>query len=216
MRLGDHREAARRHTLHVVQPFDDVELPQRTVEIERTRDEASHLDAQLSPVTRRRQSDVTNVKLEVEVGILDPVRVVKVERHPHQPLAKDARLVQPLVDVVEDPLERDPTAVCGRRVIDRQPGPRHVRPGRLGVEKRGIHSAQLLHGPSPRSSCCRRGHQRRRPSLSHRRRPPQRPVTTSSRSLGFPTTRATTWPRSRHHLGIVDRWSRRCAPRCGP
>ena len=147
----------------VVQPFDDVELPQRPVEIERTRDQASHLDAQLSPVARLRQRDVTNVELEVEVGILDPVRVVQVERHPHQPLAEDAGLVQPLVDVVEDPLERDPAARRGRRVVDREAGPRHVRPGRLGVEERSVHSAQLLHEPSPRSSCCRRGHQRRRP-----------------------------------------------------
>ena len=189
MRLGDHREAARRHTLHVVQPFDDVELPQRPVEIERTRDEASHLDAQLPPVTRRRQRDVTNVKLEVEVGILDPVGVVEVERHPHQPLAKDARLVQPLVDVVEDPLERDPTAVRGRRVVDRQAGPRHVRPGRLGVEKRGIHSAQLLHRPSPRFRGVPARSSAPPPQSLPLRRPTQRPVTTSGR---LPTTRTST------------------------
>ena len=93
-----------------------------------------------------RQGDVADVELEVEVRILDPVRVVEVERHPHEPLAEHAGLVQPLVDVLEDALERHRPAGRGGRVVDRDPAARHVRPRRLGVEERSIHPCELLHG----------------------------------------------------------------------
>ena len=121
--LRDEGEAARRDALDVVEALDDVELPQRPVEVERAGDQPGHLDAQLAPVARLRQGDVADVELEVEVGVLDPVRVVEVERHPHQPLAEHPGLVEALVDVVEDALERHPAARRRRRVVDRDAAP---------------------------------------------------------------------------------------------
>ena len=76
------------------------------------------LDAQLAPVARLRQGDVADVELEVEVGVLDPVRMVEAERHLDEPLAEDPRHVQPLAVVVEDALERDRAARRRRRVVD--------------------------------------------------------------------------------------------------
>jgi hypothetical protein len=43
--------------------------------------QARHLDAQLTPVARPWQRDVTDVELDVDVGILDPVGPVVPERH---------------------------------------------------------------------------------------------------------------------------------------
>ena len=123
------------HAVDVVEALDHVQLPERAVEVERAGHEAGHLDAQLAPVTGRRQGDVADVELEVEVGILDPVRVVEVERDAHEPLAEDAGLVQPLLDVVEDPLERHPPARRRRRVVDRRR--RHRPCGREASPHRG-------------------------------------------------------------------------------
>ena len=110
----------------VVEALDDVHLPQRPAPVERSRVQPRHLDAELPPVARLRQRDVAHVVLEVEVGVLDPVRVVEPERHLHQPLAERARHVQAAADVLEDPLERDLAARArstGRRSTPRRRGP---------------------------------------------------------------------------------------------
>ena len=70
------------YALDVVETLDDVELPQRAVEVERPRVQPGRLDAQLAPVARLRQRDVPDVELEVEVGVVHPVRMVEIERHP--------------------------------------------------------------------------------------------------------------------------------------
>ena len=138
-------EAAGRHAGDVVEALDDVQLPQRPIEVEGPRHEASHLDAELAPVAGRRQGDVADVELQIEVGILDPVRVVEVERDADESLTEHAGLVEPLVDVIEDALERDGAAGRGRRVVDRDAPARHVRARRLGIEERGVHPGELLH-----------------------------------------------------------------------
>ena len=45
--------------------------------------------------------------LEVELAVLDPVRVIEVERHPHELPPERVREVHPVLQVLEDPLERD-------------------------------------------------------------------------------------------------------------
>ena len=77
------------------------------------------------------QRDVADVELEVEVGVLDPVRVVEVERDAHQPLAEHPRLVEAFVDVVEDPLERHPAAWA--RSMGRRSRCRHLPCAPSGV-----------------------------------------------------------------------------------
>ena len=42
------------------------------------------LDAQLPPVTGLRQRDVADVVLEIEVLVLDPLRMIQAERHVRQ------------------------------------------------------------------------------------------------------------------------------------
>ena len=86
--LGQQREAARRQFEEAVQALDDIDLPQRPVQVERPGVDARGLDAELPPVARLGQRDVADVVFEVEVLVLDPVRMVEVERHAQQLLAE--------------------------------------------------------------------------------------------------------------------------------
>jgi PAS domain-containing protein len=79
--LGQQREAALGQVDEGVQAFDDVDLPQRAVQVERARMDARGLDAELPPVARCRQGDVAHVVFEVEVLVVDPVGEVQFQRH---------------------------------------------------------------------------------------------------------------------------------------
>ena len=85
--FGDGGKAARRDPGHVVEPFDDREFPRRARQIEWARKDPRGLNAQLSPVTRFGQRQVADVVFEIERLVLDPIRIIEIERHPHQPLA---------------------------------------------------------------------------------------------------------------------------------
>ena len=80
--------------------------------------EASDLDAELAPVTGLGQRDMADVEFKVELRVLDPIGMVEIERHPHQPLAKAARAGQSGTDEVEDILEADETARRCRGIVD--------------------------------------------------------------------------------------------------
>ena len=54
--------------------------------VERSRVQPRHLDAELPPIARPGQGDVPHVVLEVEVRILDPIRVIEPQRHLHEAL----------------------------------------------------------------------------------------------------------------------------------
>ena len=60
-----------------VQPLDHRHLPRRAAKVELASVDARDLDAQLAPVAGLGERDVTDVVLEVEVGIIDPVRHVQ-------------------------------------------------------------------------------------------------------------------------------------------
>jgi hypothetical protein len=66
--------------------------------------------AQLFPVGGLRQPQVMDVGLQIEVLVLDPARVIEVQRHPHQPAPKDRPAVQPPLDVSDDVREPDGAA----------------------------------------------------------------------------------------------------------
>ncbi len=160
--LGYHRKAALGHAGYIVEPFDNGEFPWRTLQIERAGKYACRLDTQLAPVARLRQCDVAHVKLQIEVRVLDPVRIVQVERHPHQPLADCAAKLHPAFEEIQDILEPDKAARRGRRVVDKDRTDMHRRIARFHRDKRRIHTLQLAQGLSPvfqrcsRLLCCRR------------------------------------------------------------
>src|SRR4051794_22210482 len=63
-----------------LEPVDHVELPQRPRPVERAREDARHLLAQLRVGARRGQCELAHVEVEVEVRVVDPVRIVEPER----------------------------------------------------------------------------------------------------------------------------------------
>ena len=87
MYFADDRVAVFRQTGNVLETFDHREFPQRLRQVERTRMQTRRLNAQLAPVTRLRQANVANVKLEIEVFVFDPIRMVEAERNVHELLA---------------------------------------------------------------------------------------------------------------------------------
>ena len=72
-----------------------------------------NLNAQLAPVAGLGQRHVADMIFDVEIGILNPIGVIKVEGYAHQFLAKAARLVQAAFDVTKDILEPDKSAGRG-------------------------------------------------------------------------------------------------------
>ncbi len=136
--LGHHGKASLWQPLDVVEPLDDGELPERFGEVERPGMQPRNLDAELSPVTGLRQPDVTHVILEVEVAILDPVRVIQIERHVDQLLAKRSRQVQAALEVGEDVLEAQLAPLDRALVVNHDATDVHGRLGGFEVEKRGV------------------------------------------------------------------------------
>ena len=144
--LGEDREAVRRKVEECIETLDEVQLPERAREVERSRVDARCLDAELAPVAGLRQRDVAHVVLEVEALVLDPVRVVELERHPQQLLAEDRREVQAALDVLQEPLEPDVPAGCRGWVVDVDERDVRVGVSAFGVDETGVFTAQLAHG----------------------------------------------------------------------
>jgi hypothetical protein len=80
--LGEQRDAA------ITEAVDHVQLPQGVRAVERSRDEARDLVAELAVVARRGKRELPNMELEVECSVLDPVRVIDAERDGSQAPAK--------------------------------------------------------------------------------------------------------------------------------
>ena len=66
-----------------LEALDDVDLPQRAAAVERTADDAGDLVGELLGVARRREREVPDVEVEVEVRVGDPVGAVEAERYLH-------------------------------------------------------------------------------------------------------------------------------------
>ena len=65
----------------VGQPLDDVRLPQRARTIHFAADDSSDLLGELVACAGRGETDVTYVKVDIEVRVLDPIGAVEFERH---------------------------------------------------------------------------------------------------------------------------------------
>src|SRR5690606_16414047 len=110
------------------------------------------LDAELAPVAGLRQRNVPDMELDVEIRILDPVRMVEVHRHMDDALPERPREMQPRLVILENAFESEMAALDGRLVVDRQPADMHWCVRRLEIEKRRIHRTKLVHVPSSREA----------------------------------------------------------------
>ena len=105
---------------------------------------------------------MSDVVLEVEVRVVDPVGVIEVQRYEGQPLARARREVQPARDVLQEVFVADASA---RSAVDGSYRlmPPEMRRDRCGtpVDEGGVHSAELAHDwallDSPADHHCTRG-----------------------------------------------------------
>ena len=71
-----------------LQAVDEVGLPERAAAVQRPRVQAGCLDRQLPIIPWGGQREFADMKLDVEIGVLDPVRLIQPKRHLHQAAAK--------------------------------------------------------------------------------------------------------------------------------
>jgi hypothetical protein len=128
-----------------LEPVDHVELPQRAAAVERAPEHTLHRLGQLPVVARRGQRGLTDMEVQVEVRVVDPVGEVEPERDLGQPPAQRRQQVQPLLEQLLH-LRRTQLAVRRRRgVVDPQERHVSVDPGRFDVEELGVEAGQLAH-----------------------------------------------------------------------
>ena len=107
--LGQQRHAA------ALQAVDQVELPQRAGAVQRPGEDPRDGLGQLAVVAGRRHRRVADVEVQVEVRVLDPVRVVEPERDLDQPPAERRQQVDALADEAADVGHLELAAGRGRR-----------------------------------------------------------------------------------------------------
>jgi hypothetical protein len=133
-----------------LEPVDHVQLPQRPAAVERPGEDALDGVPQLLVVAGRRHRGVADVEVDVEVGILDPVRIVEPERNRDEPARERRKEVQALTDEAGDACVGDLAARRGRRVVHGKAAHVPVGPGCLDREELGVQARELLHfGVSP-------------------------------------------------------------------
>ena len=62
------------------------------------------------------------VELEVEIAVLDPIRVIQIHRHTNEAFAENWREMQTTLDVLENAPEGDSAATSGRLVVNVEAG----------------------------------------------------------------------------------------------
>ena len=138
MHLGDDPDVT------VLEALDDVHLPQRAAPVERTAGDVTGDVGQLVVAAGRGGGDAPQVVVEVEVGVLDPHRVVEIERDGGQSLPELRKQMQSALEELLDRVER--VATLDRRRVERH-GRRHVHVvvGRLEIQEAGVQPTQAFH-----------------------------------------------------------------------
>jgi hypothetical protein len=129
----------------ILEPMDQIQLPERPGTIERTRGDPRHLLGELLLRRARRKRQLPDVEVEVEVGIVEPVRIVEAERDLHQPPAQGRQQRQALLHQGADVLEGELAARRGRGVEDGQPGDMARLVRALERQKLRVEAGQLTH-----------------------------------------------------------------------
>ena len=140
MDLGDHREV-----LATLEALHDPHLPERLRAIEVLRHDPRSEAFQLALVPWPRQRRVSDVVMNVEVGIVDPHGMV-LERDERQALAVARDQVEPRVHVAADAIDVDATFRCAQRAdfVCRRSRHVHRRSRTFHDEERVVEEAQAL------------------------------------------------------------------------
>ena len=121
--LRDDRVAA------ALEPLDQVDAPERPVEVERLREDLADEVAELRHRARPGQRHVLHVPAEVEARVVAPLGVREAERHPRHALAKARDEVEPRVDVLEQRVVAGGLALDDHRAADVDVDRARARPG---------------------------------------------------------------------------------------
>jgi len=136
--------------LPAFEPMDQVELPERPGAVQRTAEDARHLVRQLLVAPRCGQSELPHVEVEVEVRVVDPVRVIQAERHLGEAPAEWGQQRQPLDDQLLDVVEVDLVARRGGWIEHRDPRDMAGLPRRLHGQELRVKTRELSHRHLPR------------------------------------------------------------------
>ena len=129
----------------IVDSVDHVQLPQRSGTVERAGVDPADDVAQLLRRAGRWHRMVTNVEVEVEVGVLDPVRQIEPEWYLDEPSAERDEQPEPLLDEAAGRFEES-VAAEPADVEQVERGDVTERAAGLHVEERRVHPGQLPHG----------------------------------------------------------------------
>ena len=124
--------------LVVLHAFEDVKLPQRACPIEKLGMHPADDTLQRRPVIGRRQTAAENMAVDVELVVLDPARVIDVERRLFQPRLEDRGNVQTRGDHRLEVLEEVAFVIFGQ-TEDCHASDMHRHFRRFQVQKRCVH-----------------------------------------------------------------------------
>ena len=164
--LGQHRPSP------IGEAFDHIDLPQRPSTVHVAPDDASNLLSELIGGAGRGQAEVTDVVVEVEVGVVDPVRMIEPKRNVDEASPHGFEVAGHHTEALVDVLER--FEVLGRPLVDREAVHVAVRVRRLHVQETCIEPGQLFHDvPNlPRATARDQGHHMSRPDALFQSEPP--------------------------------------------
>lgn len=86
-----------------------------------------------------------DVKLELKVGVFDPIGMVKAKWDADDFLPETSREMKTRFDIPKNSLERDESAGGRRLIINIEATDMRGRRARLKIDEGGVESAELLH-----------------------------------------------------------------------
>src|SRR6185503_8001443 len=90
------------------------------------------------------------------VRVVDPIRIVEIERHVGELAAEALGEMQTLFDESENFFEANEAVRSGRGIVDGDAADMHRRVGAFQIKEGGVHSRQLFHCLVPEVCCFRR------------------------------------------------------------
>ena len=100
--------------------------------------QSSHQGLELLARSRFRQGDVTEMIVEIEIIVVDPDRMIELDRRHNQLTFEERNEMKPALEMVTK--RRENIGICGRRIEYCQAGNVHRRFRCFAVQKAGIES----------------------------------------------------------------------------
>jgi hypothetical protein len=103
--------------------------------------QAGYLDAQLSPITRLWQGNMSNMKFKIEVEVINPVGLIEIEGHFGQLAPENGGAMQAAFKHRQYVLEPHNTIRAGGLIVDGDTADQHREALQFRVQKHRIRSA---------------------------------------------------------------------------